>query len=450
MFTALAALCGFALIGLPFLTDNLSVGLQPYRWPMLVVGLAAIAAALGSQAVAKNKLFSAGGTAAIVVIFASIFTSPKPSFVYGTIRGTDQFPSVAMMSISPFLIGRVTDHGDFHFFAREEEIKGPIFSITARNTEGASPQLIIIGCIKIDLLKKYLGNSDGLDLTMTPDMQDPNNPRWKLVQTLGTEPLGEWGNPACTIERNSPLKAASLPERILDAFVAPALALDPGGAPSSPPLQGPAEAEAILHQLDQGDFASQIRAQDRVATLRDASSISAVINGWKAPWKVQVDTGLLVAWVRSIRAELAMAVPIASAMSQIQLDHIVELAGSRDYTVRYNATELLSWMLQSTGGKSPPPMPQAQADAILVSALRPFTDTEAFFQPMASDLPSPDHALSAYNAMVALNDAKCTMRELDRKRASEALGIFVASPQVKAHKLQQTSAAADLFRKKQC
>src|SRR5690242_7048252 len=69
-FAAMAALCGFALIVLPYLWDNLSVGLRPFRWYILVVGLAAIAAALGSQAVAKNKLFSAGGMAAIVVIFA--------------------------------------------------------------------------------------------------------------------------------------------------------------------------------------------------------------------------------------------------------------------------------------------------------------------------------------------------------------------------------------------
>jgi len=52
-FAILAAVCGFALIVMPFMTEELAVGLQPYRWPIIVVGLAAIAAALGSQAVAK-------------------------------------------------------------------------------------------------------------------------------------------------------------------------------------------------------------------------------------------------------------------------------------------------------------------------------------------------------------------------------------------------------------
>ncbi len=249
--------------------------------------------------------------AAIVVIFAAILT-PKPSFVWGSIRGTEKFPTAAMMANSPFLVGRLSDGGYFHFFAREEEIKGQIFSLSARGNDGA---LIIIGCIPIDLLKKYLGNSDGLDLTLNPDTKDPDNPRWMLVQTLKSDPLGQWGNPACQTENRAPLKAASLPSRIGDALVPAAHAM-PAGTQPSPPLKGMADVEVIFRELEGGDFGAQNRAQDRVARLQDAASIGMVVRAWKEPWKSRADTSLLVAWVRSIRLDRALAVPIASALSQ--------------------------------------------------------------------------------------------------------------------------------------
>lgn len=447
-FSILAAACGFALILLAYASDTLFVGTLPFRWPLIIVGLAAIAAALGAQAVVRNKVYSAGGMAAIVVIFAGLFGEPKPSFVYGTIRGTDRFPSAVMASNANFLIGRVTDPGDFRFFAREEEIKGPIFSIVARNVEGALPRQIIIGCIEIDLLKRYLGDSDGLDLTMSPDPQDPQNPRWMLVQTTKTKPLGQWGNPACGAGSGPSLRAASLPSGIREGLVPAAYAADPNMAPPTPPLNGQADVEAIFRELDHAEFAFQVRAQDRVAKLQDAPSISAIVKAWKAPWNDRVDTGLVVAWVRSIRLDRALAVPIASALSKEQLDHIVDLAGSRDSTVRFNATELLSWMLQSTGWPSPPPGPQPTA--ILEAALRPFTSTQDFFQRAAPDVAPAARALSAYNTMVALNDAKCVMREADRGRTSQALASFAASAAVQAYGLQKTAAAAGQFLQKPC
>ncbi len=126
---------------------------------------------------------------------------------------------------------------------------------------------------------------------------------------------------------------------------------------------------------------------------------------------------------------------------------MVELAGSSDYTARYNATELLSWILQSTGWSNGTPAPQAEM--IVNAVLRPFADTQAFFQP-GKEPPSSGHTYSAYNAMVALNDAKCSMRAADRSRASSTLQTFTASPQVKAFKLEKTSAAAGQFQNKQC
>ncbi len=444
-FAIFAAACGFALIVVPFLWSDLSLGLQPFRWPIIVVGLAAIAAALGSQATVKYKVYSAGGTAAIVLIFAWAL-SPKPSFVWGSIRGTEKFPSAVMMTNSSFLVGRMGDGQIFHFFAREEELRGPIFSITARNTDGALPQQIIIGCIPIDLLKKYLGNSDGLDLTMSPDVADPENPRWKLMETMKPTSIGQWGNPGC-IESPTPLKAASLPTRLGNAVIPAAQAGLPAMEPAQP-LKLPDEVSLLLAELGNGDFTTQVRTQDRIARLRDAPSIEAIVRAWNEPWKTQVDTGLLVAWVRGIRADRAVAVPIASAMSKAQLDHVVELAGSHDYTVRYNATELLSWMLQSTGW--PNGTPATQADIIVGVALKPFTDVQGFFQPAAGVPTASLPNLSAFNAMVALNDAKCSLRSPDRTHAASVLKDFAASPQVATFQLQKTSAAAGQFQNKAC
>jgi hypothetical protein len=183
--------------------------------------------------------------------------------------------------------------------------------------------------------------------------------------------------------------------------------------------------------------------------LRDAASIKAVVLGWKAPWKPQVDTSLLVAWVRSIRQDRATAVPIASAMTREQLNHIVALAGTGDETTRYNATELLSWMLQSTGWPSGTPAPQA--DAILDAVLQPFSETQSFFQLGGKDSSAlADRGRSAFNAMVALNDARCVLKDPASSRASTALRAFASSPQVQAFQLEKTSAAAGQFLKQQC
>lgn len=446
-FAILGVVCGFALIALPFLFETVSIGLQPFRWQLIIVGLACIAAGLGSQAVVKYKLFAAGGTAAIVVIFASLF-APKPTFVYGTIRGAGEFRSAVMEATSRFLVGRPTDDGPLHFFARDEELKGPIFSITAQNMEGATPRRIIIGCIRIDLLKQHLGNTDGLDLTMKKDDSDPANPRWKLVQTTKSESLGQWGNPECGADDKPSLKAASLPSKIRDMIVSPAYAQNYTPPPTTP-LKLPEDVKAIFYELETGDFPSQIRTQDRTARLRDAASIKAIVLEWKTPWKSQVDTSLLVAWVRSIRLDRATAVPIASAMTREQLNHIVTLAGAGDETTRYNATELLSWMLQSTGWPSGTPAPQA--DVILDAALQPFTETQTFFQSGGAD-PSAlvARGRSAFNAMVALNDARCVLKDPASSQAATALRTFTSSSLVQVFQLQKTSAAVGQFLNQQC
>jgi hypothetical protein len=425
LFSIFTACIGFGLIVLPFLVDP--TGFHAYRWPIIVVGLAIISAAVGAQAVARNKWFSAGGSAAMVLIFAQ-FLNPAPptSFVYGYIRGTEGFGDMAVEAETPFLTGRIKDGGFFQFFAREEHIKGAIFSIRA-HTAGALPTQIIIGCIPIELLRKYVGAPDGLDLTMYPDSAAEKQ-HYSLVQTDQEKPLGQWGNPECRPTQKRPLDTASLPWRYRDLLFSTAYAMDPNQTP---------DVDALFKFLDAADLATQVRAQDSVASLRDPKGIAAVIQGWTpARWTSRIDAGLLVAAVRAIRQNRTVAVPIAASLSASQLDHILDLAGNPDATVRYNATELLSWMIQSTGWPSPPP--GQQSGLIVDTVLRPFSDAKSFFSP-ANGSPPINPQYSTYNAIVALDDAKCDMRAQDRKRMLATLKTFESTAPIKELRLSRTA-----------
>src|SRR5262249_55518876 len=142
--------------------------------------------------------------------------------------------------------------------------------------------------------------------------------------------------------------------------------------------------------------------------------------GTVAKSSYRADLGRLVAWVLAIRRSLAAAAGLANALSLRQIGYVVSLTGYGDSTMRVNATEVLSWLLQSTGLLAGPR--SDQTEAILNEAERALSGPEAF----GSSRPGSnfDYYNMAYNTIVALDDAKCDMRRETRDRFGDALSSF--------------------------
>jgi hypothetical protein len=427
--------CGAAMMALLPQVSNLGA-------LMTCVGFGIVLAAFGARAAGTWQSWSIVGSGAMAVmlfLLLELYAPPPPPvpFVYGHLRGTETMQDVAVAAQNSFLAGRLGTGGHWQFFAREEWLTGDIFSVTATPPSGTLPNPIVIGCLKLSLLRERMGSRDGVDLSLVRDDAHPSKQHWVLVSTGQSDPLGVFGNPLCPVQGRSPIKAASLVRRTANLLVAPAAAanapLDPG---------------AIFKSLNAESLTGQGQAQDVVAGLRERNEIQALVQSWQpSVWNDRLDTGLLIAWVKGIRQTRDIVIPIASAISREQLDHIVELAGNRDRTTRYNAAELLSWLLQSTAWPNPPP--PGQIAAIVEAVLKPFADPENYARALGSKQ-GIDVGNVSYNALVALQDAKCDMRSQDRDHVAAVLSSFEASEYVRRASLARTASMSQQFRAKPC
>lgn len=409
---------------------------------MVCVGFGLVLAAFGARAAGTWRSWSLAGSAAITVVLYLLLalnpSKPPPAaapFVYGHIEGTEAMQDVEVKGQNSFLVGRVAPQGHWQFFAREQWLTGDYFSIRAKPADGVQPNPIYVGCLKLSLLREKLGSADGVDLTLTTDASDASGQQWILVKTGQQEPLGVFGNPNCPVSGKHAIQASSLARAAVDLLVAPAVA-----AETLPDLK------RLFADLNSDSLTIQGAAQDSVARLRGPENIEAVVNKWKEDfWNEKLDTALLVAWVSGIRQTRDVVVPIADALSHDQIEHIVQLTGSRDRTTRYNAAELLSWLLQSTAWPNPPA--RDKVSSIFNAALEPFSESrEGGGDPGHSGI---ERGNVAFNTLVALQDAKCDLRPADRDRAVSVLSSFEVSQRAQAG-MARTLESSRKFRSSAC
>ncbi|MBL6082757.1 hypothetical protein JMJ56_32910 [Belnapia sp. T18] len=441
-----AALCGFALVGLALFGTAWHAA--HFRWPILVVGLATILGALGAQVVVRYKWLAASGAAACVILLAQIFR-PEVPFVYGHLHGTENVPQVTVRGQTFFLAGKVSQDLHWQFFARSEWLTGDTFSIrfvepsqapssssVVSPPSTATPRPIIIGCIPMTVLRERVLDPAGADLTLRRVEEAENDGEWRLYQAgrISNQPIGHFGNPECPVTRTS-LGAKTSPVRFAwPRLFSLAFAQTDRG-----------DAADLFRNLATTNLDIQTRALSDISHLRDPARISAIVSAWQpGAADLNVEGALLVAWVGSIRQDRSTAVSIGSSLSPEQLSRIVDLMGSSDLTVRRNATELLSWLLQS--GSWPAGLRGERYASVVGAVLAPFVDPSAY----DTTHEQTNKGNVRFNALVALQDARCDLPVPTRGEVDAALSAFAGTTYATSGTLPRVLASIARFRGMAC
>ncbi len=386
----------------------------------MCIGFGLVLAAFGTRAAGTWQTWSVAGSGGIaIVLFLLLQALPSPpteaitpAFVRGNLHGTNDFTSVRMFAAQFLLVGRGNTSDHFRFVAFPEDMKSPNFYLLIVNEKDPSLREAYIGCISSELIMSKMKSLDWVNLSIEKDQQ---NEVYRLRDNLDGKEYGEFGGPHCR-QQGMPgrPKAADASGNLLEwmARTFGISALAQGSTPSIPDLIKALEAES-----------SDIRAgaRDQLGRLRDPASLKLMTASWdidKSSYRA--DLGRLVAWTNATRQDRDTAARIATSLSPEQLGYVVRLTGHADKTMRYNATEVLSWMLQSTGW---PNAPAPDTTKTILSEV-----TNVFAGPDAIKLNKPgsefDFANTAFNTLVAVDDAKCVLTPDARQSISTALAPF--------------------------
>jgi hypothetical protein len=241
---------------------------------------------------------------------------------------------------------------------------------------------------------------------------------YRLVRTGqdGT-PIGEAGQPVCrpaaiTSDDSERARSVSLPFPH-GLVVRPAYA---SSEPSWPPSRQ-------MQALSSGRLDLELTAQTQIAGLRSAPAIAQLMAAWlpeQTPRRGE--TGLVVGLVAGIRANRSVAAHVANALTDAQLRSIIAMTGDPDQTNRYNATELLGWILDSTAWPAGPrDEPRERIFERVLSAIRA---PERHLGPLEW---RTDPGNVVYNTLVAIQQSKCDMRPADRPAFDRTLMEFATS-----------------------
>ena len=422
-----SAICGFLLILIAWIAPRSDSDFLRYRWPLMAVGMSIIMGAAGAQVVAKLKWLVAGGAAAMVLVFAYVLKPdplpPSAPYLYGYVRTTGELQSLVLNAGVPLLVGHRGEGTEFQFFGLDTDLRGEYFWIQARNKEGVLPKLIIIGCLKTELLRKQVGNKDGVDLSLSQDQKEQQ--LWYLQETGKPDRLGDFGNPACAPKSEPPIKGAMLdstPSQRAWGFIMPA-AFAAQGAPYT------GDPKALISSLRSPDFTVQTQTQSAIAGMRNPGQIRALVQLWETDVPPpDVIPNLLIAWVQAIRGDRVVASYIGQAIPDALMSRVVDLAGNPDRLVRFNATEFISWLLQAT--RWPTQLPPSQVEIIGRAVVAPLTSHDIGI------LNNSPQEVLVYNLLVAIKNSACLREQnpLDN-RLYGAVSRFLSSaddPNIKA------------------
>ncbi|UXI66256.1 hypothetical protein [Tahibacter amnicola] len=374
--------------------------LVPFCWPMLVVGLALLAGAAGSVASASQPGWTATGAAAIAVIFAFVFKSPATNYVLGDIKDTSQFRDLRIHTNNALLVGRRSVADPFRFVAFEEDLRSQTFYIVVAPHDG---QEFYIGCLPTELLKR---SSNGSTLEFSLVQTDD---RWLLRDgRADSKAIGEFGRQSCAgpVASTEPRLPVALWNAVIgNAYAQASAQLEPRSA-----VRNLSSASAELRDISRAT----------IATRTDARSITELVRDWDVDNStVETDYGLIFGWVNAIQRDRKLAGVLANTLSTEQRNRIVLLMGHKDLTVRYSATELTLWLLQSTG--APDANPEA-ADGVIRDVLRVYSD--ASFRSEVAANGAYDYRKLVANVTTAISGAACAV---PADRRDEVAGLLTDS-----------------------
>ncbi len=419
---------GFALIAVAAGWPMVDVTGHPFRWLLLSAGVAAIIGAVGGLAAVRlsgtGQALTAGGAAAIMFGIALWLQPAGTPSIEVDIRGTEGLDQMIVKADANLFSGRPDPESHWRFLANREQLKAEYFIIIGSR----SGSRIIIGCIPTRILHEAMAPPGRLDLALI-DIEEPapaagapplsrTRVSYRLVRTgRDVTPVGEAGQPTCPPATTTPpattrAQTGSLP------FLG-SLVLRPAYADIAPSWPVSRQMQA----LSSGRLDSELTAQTQIAGLRSAPAIAQLMAAWipeQTPRRAE--TGLVVGLVAGIRANRVVAAHVANALTDAQLRSVIAMAGDLDQTNRYNATELLGWILDSTAW-SAGPRDEAR---------------ERIFERILSAIRAPERHVGSpewradpgnlvYNTLVAVQQSKCDMRPQDRPAFDRTLLEFATS-----------------------
>jgi hypothetical protein len=387
----------------------------------MCIGFGIVLAAFGTRAAGTWRSWSVvgcGGMAiALFLLLQAVPSPPEPvtNFVRGNLHGTNDMTSVRIFAAQFLLVGRSNAADHFRFVAFSDDLKSPDFYLLLVDEKNPKLREAYIGCISTDLIKSRMSSSEWLNFSVEKDRQSEE---YRFRDNSDGREYGEWNIPRCAQGGSSTRpKVSELFPAALDAIA--------GGMKWL--LGGPAFAQSgastadLLTALESESSDVRAAARDQLAKARDRSAYQTMTASWNVDRSsYRADLGRLVAWNSAIRQNREAAVPLSAALSPEQIAYLVRLTGHGDKTMRFNATEALSWLLQSTGWPSGTDPAKAK---ILTSET-----AKVFAGPEAVKIMKPgvefDFANTAYNTLVALDDAKCVMYSDGRTFFADILPAF--------------------------
>jgi hypothetical protein len=394
----------------------------------MCIGFGLVLAAFGTRAAGTWQTWSVAGSGGIaIVLFLLLQALPStqsdtPLFVRGNLHGTNDANSVRMFAAQFLLVGRSSPSEHFRFIAFPEDLDSKSFYVFIVDDKDPTMHENYIGCISVDLLKSRMKSGGSINLTV---QKDSEKKLYRLKDNLDDKEYGEFGSPNCREQRGNHPKAART--RPSTQFATNDAASWFGSmfsiqarAGKMPKAKSPGVSQ-LIQDLESDSTDVRASARDDLGDRTDASSLALMTSTWEIQKSsYRADLGRLVAWTNAIRDNRDAAPLIAGALSPDQLAYVVQLTGHPDKTMRYNATEVLSWMLQSTGWATAPAPDKSKA---IVDEI-----VNVFSGPKSIKITKPgtdfDFSNTAFNTLVALDDAKCVLNADTRQSISTVLAPF--------------------------
>jgi hypothetical protein len=407
---------------------------ERFRVLLVPAAISLGAAAVGLQLAVQMKWVSAAGAAGLILAYG-LFVKPDPPrppapvtpYVFGSISARGSQTVVIQAGDQRFITGRNSAEDPWLFFARAGVLASRKFSISIR----VRGELLEFGCIDIDLLHRRASSPGGLEVSLRSIRAEDQSETWVLVEPGTGERLGTFGNTECPVTSGMPFNTAS-------RMAWPTTVFRVANAQSP--------WTSLFDQLASQDLDEVFKARDEIASMRDQARIRDLANAWSPGARMRLDANLVTAWVSAIRRNRAVAVPIAAGLDERKLSHIVNLMGHPDLSVRVNASELMAWLLQTTGPDWSSGTRQPQAGLILDVSLRPLEDPKGF-----ETLVSVEVFRSAlFNLTRILGATKCRLDIASQNRVQRAFSMFEESQFARDPGLALTSQSVRLARQARC
>jgi hypothetical protein len=394
-------------------------------------GLALTLVALGGKTVGTWRSWSFAGAAAtaplLFVLQWQLQPTPDAGYVRGELEGTGRFQQITIWGHdSPLYVRKPNTAQNFQFVAFDRQISetGRFFVVVV-NEHGKSPETFTIYCLEGELFRKHKRGSTPIQLAIRSGPPASGNPTWFLYGSDNKQ-LGKFNDSDCDsgAEKQSITQRPPTSPREPNQRTSPSVPVSLIGSAYAQSPSPISDLERLFKSLSSESSDQRVGSRVELSKITKADLLRPVMGLWNtASSSYREDLGLITAWNTAISNDRAAAVPIAEALTPVQLNYLVALSGHPDQTMRYGATKLISWFLQASAWPNGVRADRAQAivEAVRRGLAEPAAVTtrrDVHFQPEST----------VANLLVAIDWSNCSIARFDRPKTLDVLKAIQESP----------------------